>query len=480
MLTPKFHAINFLIFINFAVSMARPGSILDLQQTQRMRLSQQQLRFVRLLELNAREFDEAVESELEANPALQADSDAATDIPDETPYYLRHAHNVSPDGNDYDYTAPDESESLYDHLLAQIGEQKLPEDVDAMARYIVGNLDSNGRLQRPLRSMIDDLAINTGADIPYDVALEAFDVVRGLDPAGVGAEDLRDCLLLQLRILPPSTTRDDALNIIRDYFDPYTKKHSHRIISGLKISAERVAAAGELIRSLNPKPGASYGGERETAAAVIYADFSVTNEEGILSVTVNNRFSNLNIEQSYVDAVNDPAIRKREARRDKAFTINGYNSAREFIENVRQRQKTLLNVMTAIVHLQHEYFETGDVYHLHPMMIKDISAVTGLDLSVISRATNNKYVETPWGKVIPVRDLFSNVKGDEESGETLTNRQIEAEIKSIVDAEDKKHPLSDARICEEMEKRGYSLSRRTIAKYRDAVQIPVARLRKIF
>ncbi|MDE5552573.1 MAG: RNA polymerase sigma-54 factor, partial [Muribaculaceae bacterium] len=233
-----------------------------------------------------------------------------------------------------------------------------------------------------------------------------------------------------------------------------------------------------LIRSLNPKPGAAYGGERETAASVIYPDFRVSNDDGELVISVNNRFPELTIEQSYQSAVNDPALRKRDARRDKAFTISGYNNARDFIENVRQRQKTLLAVMTAIVRMQHEYFETGDVYKLKPMMIKDISAITGLDLSVISRATNNKYVETPWGAVRPLREFFSNVKGDEQLGETLTNRQIEAEIEAIIRDEDKRHPLSDAGICEEMQKRGYTLSRRTIAKYRDAKRIPVARLRK--
>ncbi|MDE5773901.1 MAG: RNA polymerase factor sigma-54 [Muribaculaceae bacterium] len=458
--------------------MAGPKAITELQQTQRLRLSQQQLRFVRLLELNAREFDETVESELEENPALCIDEDNNTSTHDETPYYLRHINNSSPDGNDYDFTAPDESETLYDHLLTQIGEQRLPEDVTEMSRYIVGNLDSNGRLQRPLRNILDDLAINTGVEIPEEVAEQAMEVVRGLDPAGVGAVDLQDCLLLQLGVMPDSTERNDAINILRDYFDAYTKKHSHKIISGLKISPERVTAAGRLIRTLNPKPGAAYGSERETAAAIVYPDFTVSNEEGLLSVTVNNRFPALGIEQSYVDAVNDPAMRKRGVRRDKAFTLTGYNNAREFIENVRQRQKTLLTVMTAIVSLQREYFETGDVYTLRPMMIKDISAITGQDLSVISRATNNKYVETPWGAVKPLRELFSNVKGDEEQGETLTNRQIEAQIEAIIEDEDKKHPLSDAQICEEMQKRGYTLSRRTIAKYRDAKQIPVARLRK--
>lgn len=458
--------------------MSGPKATVELQQTQRMRLSQQQLRFVRLLELNAREFDEAVEAELEANPALKVDEDEHAASADETPYYLRRANNYSHGDNDYDFTAPDESESLYDHLTEQIGQLRLSPQVAEMARYIVGNLDSNGRLQRQLGNILDDLAINTGVEVPYDVAARALEVVRGLDPAGVGATDLRDSLLIQLHALPQSRERDDAISILTDYFDAYINRHSHKIISGLKISAERVSAAGALIRSLNPKPGAAYGGERETAASVIYPDFKVSNEDGSPVISVNNRFPELTIEQSYQSAVNDPALRKRDARRDKAFTISGYNNARDFIENVRQRQKTLLAVMTAIVKLQREYFETGDVYKLNPMMIKDISAITGLDLSVISRATNNKYVETPWGAVLPLRELFSNVKGDEQAGETLTNRQIEAEIEAIIRDEDKRHPLSDAGICEEMRKRGYNLSRRTIAKYRDAGRIPVARLRK--
>lgn len=452
---------------------------LRLYQGQRLRLTQQQFQFVRLLELNAPEFDEAVERELEANPALESDSrEEDRHEEDPTPYYLRRTVTDKSDDRDYDFSPADEQESLYDYLTRQIGERDLPAEVAATAEYIVGNLDSNGYLQRPLHSMIDDLAFNQGVEIDKATADKALEVVRSLDPPGVGAENLRECLLLQLKALPPSQTRDDATAIISDYFEPFTMRHSHRIISGLKISDERVREANELIVSLNPKPGAPFGGERETAAGIIVPDFAVSNEEGILTITVNNRYPDLRIEQSFSEAMQGLEKRRGRARKGKEFVINRFNEARDFIQLVQQRQQTLLAVMTAITDMQREYFETGDVYRMKPMMIKDIKARTGLDLSVISRATNNKYVATPWGAVMPLRAFFSDVKGDEESGETLTNRQIEAQIEAIIDAEDKRHPLSDEKIRLEMLRKGYDLSRRTIAKYRDRKGILVARLRK--
>lgn len=458
---------------------------LELTQTQRLRLTRQQLQFVRLLELNAPEMDEAVERELEENPALEPEYAAepekttAAESRDTTPWYLRSANNGTPD-TDYDIIGADTDVSLFDYLERQLDERTLSLRIRAGVVYIIGNLDSNGYLRRPLTNILDDLAFGEGLDLTDEEGEEALETVRSLDPAGIGAESLRECLLLQLQRLPASEERNDAISIVSDWFEAFSMRHSHKIASGLKLDPSRIDRADALIRSLNPKPGAPYGGARETAAAVILEpDFAVgRDEDERLTVAVCSRHPELKIEESFAEAAKALEGRRGKARKGSEFVLNRYTEARDFIQMMQQRRQTMMAVMTAIVSRQRDYFETGDVYRLRPMMIKDLAADTGLDLSVISRATANKYTSTPWGAVIPLRSLFSDEKGDSEQGETLTNRQIEAEIERLVNAEDKRHPLSDERLREEMEKRGYNLSRRTIAKYRDRLGILVARLRK--
>ncbi|MDE6010638.1 MAG: RNA polymerase factor sigma-54 [Muribaculaceae bacterium] len=459
----------------------------DLQLSTRLglHLTQQQLRFVELLEMNAPELDEAVERELEANPALEV-RDAATEPErrpaDETPYYLRHLPRQQGGGELPDFTPPDNSESLYDVLLTQIAQRELPADVAAFAEYIVGNLDSNGYLRRPLRAMVEDLAYSRGLEIPADVAQRGYEVVRELDPAGVGAENLRDCLLLQLRRLPQSTVRDNAIRILDEQFEAFSMRHSHRIISALHLTREEIEEANSLILTLNPKPGAPYGGAEETAAGVIVPDYNVSRDDGELFISLNNRIPELAIEESFSEAVRGMELRRGRPRKGTEFVRDRYKSAVDFINVLRQRQQTMLAIMTAIVAHQREYFETGDVYTLRPMMLKDIESATGYDKSVISRATNNKYVSMPWGVVLPMRSFFSDsvnsAPADDEDTDILTNRQIEAAIQELVDAEDKKHPLSDEKLRGELLKRGYDVSRRTVAKYRDRKGILVARLRK--
>lgn len=454
------------------------GQDLRISQSQRLRLTQHQVRFVRLLELNAPEFDEAVERELEANPALE-ESDAENSLPtDETPYYLRRAGSPGREESNTEYTHPSDQPSLYDYLREQVEHRSLPEDIAAAAEYIIGNLDTNGYLRRPLENIIDDIAFSTGVNIPQKIARQGLEVIRELDPAGVGAQNLRECLQLQLQRLPDSETVRTAGNILERYFEAFTKRHLHKIASGLRLKPAEVEAADDLIRSLNPKPGATYGGERETSAGIIVPDFIIGDENGELTVTVNNRFPELRIEEGFSKAAESLDGKRRRERKGSEFILNRYNDARDFIALMNQRQTTLMKVMKGIVRFQKEYFLTGDVYTLKPMMIRDLSEATGLDGSVISRATNNKYAAMPWGAILPLRTFFSDSKGDENTGETLTNRQMEAEIKLAVENEDKRHPLSDEKIRQVLLERGYDISRRTIAKYRDREKIPVARLRK--
>ena len=451
---------------------------LTIEHKPTLRLSMQQLRFVKLLEYNTPELEDAIDKELEENPALEISEDTERESEPLPRYFMAQGRDHD-DAINMEALTPDTGESLIDVLVREISERKIPDAVRITARYIIGNLDSNGYLRRPLEAIINDMAFGPGIDVSQEDAQKAFELVRDLEPYGVGAIDLRDCLRLQLIHLPETQQRNDALEIVDNQFEAFTMKHSHKIVSALKLSKERVKEAINLILTLNPKPGASFNNEGDNANIII-PDLTVTVEEGEISIATNNRIPVLAIDRSFTEAV-ESMERNSAGRKKKGteFITSRYNDARDFIKILRQRQETLVGVMTAIVKIQKDYFLTQDIYQLKPMMIKDISALTGYDLSVVSRATNNKYVATHWG-VFPLRFFFSDSIGDEgeSSTEILTNRKIEAEIAALVAKEDKKHPLSDEKLRIEMEKRGYDVSRRTVAKYRDRKGIPVARLRK--
>ncbi|MCH5223971.1 MAG: RNA polymerase factor sigma-54 [Muribaculaceae bacterium] len=451
---------------------------LSLEQKTVMRLSTQQLRFVKLLEYTAPELEEAIDRELEENPALEVEEEA-TPAHDDTPAYRYHASNQGEE-KVFDFSPADTSETLLDVLLRQLSERTLPEHEKTAARYIIGNIDSNGYLRRPLAGIINDMAFGPGINVSSEEAEAALKTVQDFEPYGVGASDLRECLKLQLIHLPVSEERDDALDIIENQFEAFTMKHSHRIVSGLKISQERVKKAVDLIKSLNPKPGSVYASSYE-ASNVIIPDLIVNVDDNDISISSNNRIPELVIDKTFSEAMREltKSAEGRKAKKGNEFIVSRYNDARDFIKILKQRQETLINVMTAIVKIQKEYFLTQDIYQLKPMMIKDISALTGYDLSVVSRATTNKHVATPWG-VFPLRFFFSDSIGADNAldGDTLTNRKIEAQIAKLVENEDKRRPLSDEKIRGEMLAMGYDVSRRTIAKYRDRQGIPVARLRK--
>lgn len=451
---------------------------LALEQKTVMRLSQQQLRFTKLLEYTAPELEEAIDRELEENPALEIEEDSS-DATQDIPRYRLYANNHSADDQTYDFSPADAGESLLDALLRQLSERNLPDMVRTTARFIIGNIDSNGYLRRPLQGIVNDMAFGPGINVDFETAQQALETVRDFEPYGVGAADLRECLQLQLLHMPKSQASTDALNIIENQFEAFSMKHSHKIVSALKLSPERVKEAIELIRTLNPKPGTAFASSLDTSN-VIVPDLNISVEDDQIFISTNNRIPELTIDRTFSEAMAAMnATASKKAKKGNEFIISRYNDARDFIRILKQRQETLMNVMSAIVKIQKEYFLTQNIYRLKPMMIKDISALTGYDLSVVSRATTNKHVNTPWG-IFPLRFFFSDSIGSENSEdvEVLTNRKIEAEITKIVEEEDKHHPLSDEKIRLEMEKRGYDVSRRTIAKYRDRKGIPVARLRK--
>lgn len=475
---------------------------IGLEQRTTLRLSRQQLRFVRLLEFNAPELDEAVERELEENPALegermpQGETGESPGAREDRELLRRMAANRAGEGEmpDLQGVTPDSGESLYDYLRRELSQRDIPEEVRRVADYVAGSLDSNGYLRREPRSLADDLTFTEG--IPTDEAeiRGALAVIRDLEPYGVGASSLQECLEIQLTHLAPSDDRDNALRIIREEFREFSMRHDNRLRTRLKMTEEEVRRATALIRTLNPKPGASVGSSAADNGNVIVPDFIVSrDEEGELNISLNNSIPELRVDESFAEAAR--ALKEHSARRsddrqderNRAFILNRYNDARDFIKILRKRQQTMMDVMTAIVSLQREYFETEDVYTLRAMIIKDVAARTGLDVSVISRATANKHVATPWG-VFPLRFFFSDSvsesartegdEGNEENPDVLTNRKIEAEIRRLVETEDKRHPLSDEKIRALMEAEGYDVSRRTVAKYRDRIGIPVARLRR--
>lgn len=455
----------------------------SLQQTQQisLRLSAQQLRYVKLLEYNAPELEEAVDRELEDNPALAvADtlhSDGADDISD--PPSSRYQYvSVSRPELDYDNLRQESSETLYSSLESQLSDCRLSEKEREVALYIIGSLDPDGYLRRSVAEISDDLAFGPGIDADISTVEKALEAIRTLEPPGVGATDLRQALRLQLQRLPESQTRDDALGIVNSEFDAFLKRHAHKVMTGLKISRERALEAIDLLRTLNPKPGNIFSSP-EDKLDVIVPDFTVTNDNGSLEISLSASIPELRIEQSFDEAVRALSAEGESRRRkegDAQYVMSRYADARDFIRVLGQRQQTMMKVMTAIVEHQKEYFLSEDVYRMRPMMIKDIAARTGLDVSAISRATANKYVQTPWG-IFPLRHFFSDTVG-EDSAEVLTNRQIETAIAEIIDNEDKRHPLSDDEIQKVLAERGYNVSRRTVNKYRDRKGIPPSRLRK--
>lgn len=463
------------------------------------RLSPLQVRYVRLLEMNDNEAAEAVERELADNPALAVAEDTPQTLAtedggiftesaeelqrkdyadaDEIPYYrLRQ----TPSGREsYDLTpAPDDSDDLYSSLNAQLGELHIDADDREVAEYVIGNLDSNGYLRRSPAGMISDLAISAGREVSAQQMKRALEAVRSLDPAGVGAENLEQSMELQLARLPETQERSDALRIVKEAWDPFLKRHAHRICSLLHIDATRTAQAMNLISSLNPKPGSPLGSGRGSRAAAVSPDFYVeADDNGELRIGLAGRHVELTVEASFESAMKLMQSRTGKERMQGAdYVAARYNDARDFISLMRQRRDTLLSVITAIASLQREYFLTADDSTLRPMTLRDVAALTGHDPSTVSRATSGKYVQTRAG-IKPLRYFFSEGYTS-TGGDDISARQVQAALKALVDGEDSRHPLSDEALCRDLAAQGLEVSRRTVAKYRDRMNIPVARLRK--
>lgn len=486
----------------------------SLQQKLQQKLSPQQIQVIRLLEIPTLQLEERVKQELEENPTLEegspleeVDLPGHQDGPDEEVEFDTGGADEEFSVEDYvdlddDYAiyAPRggaggeedptlrteqryaETTTFRDSLLEQIRFRRASKETLALAEYIVGNLDADGYLRRDLLALADDILLTHGEVIPQERFEEALRLVQTLEPRGVGAQSLQECLLLQLAGCE-EPHQQLARRILETCYDEFTRKHYDKIRERLNVDDESLKAAIEEIVKLNPKPG-DLGGEGQMPTnSTIVPDFLLTVDEqtGALSVALNGRNSpELRINRSYSDLLKSYATKRAKATSDEKeaaqFVRKKIDSARWFIESIRQRNETLLAVMVAIAKYQEAYFHSGDATQLKPMILKDIAEMTSLDISTVSRVVNSKYVQTPMG-IRLLRDFFSEGMQNAE-GEEVSTREVKTILQQIVAGEDKMRPLTDDQLRESLAEKGYVVARRTIAKYREQLHIPVARLRK--
>ncbi|MGM9844772.1 MAG: RNA polymerase factor sigma-54 [Muribaculaceae bacterium] len=480
---------------------------LDITQQMRQQqvLSPQLVQFGRYLEMSAQEIEDEVARQLDDNPALErrdeadyagnanetasADDDFGEsaeqlqradyrDDEDMPEYQFRAGNASADDGEAFNPVtiAADDDESMYETLARQLDDYELSDDDRDLALYIIGNLDDNGYLTRSLAAIADDYCIASGRDTSKEQLRRAADTVRSLEPAGLGAVDLRDCLLLQLARRSNTLSSRIAREIISDYFDLFAKKHYSRLRAALRIDDDELQKALNVIRSLNPKPGNLL--ERASSAdrmRHIVPDFSVeVDADGLITVALLSRTPELAIEASFADSEPPQLGASHRQREAYTFVRRKRDDASAFIKMMTQRADTLLAVMTAIARLQSAFFRTNDRSAIRPMVLRDIGAITGYDLSTISRATAGKYVQTSAG-VFPLKMFFN--EAPTADADTSSHEIMEA-LRDAINNEDKHHPLSDRVLTQMLADKGYDIARRTVAKYREKMNFPVARLRK--
>jgi len=419
----------------------------------------------------------------EEHTELKADNEFSYEDyldPDDFPDYKLVSNNRSPDEEAWESPVVS-GISFQEYLLAQMGVQKIPDKQFIIASTIIGNLDETGYLAREIPALINDLAFNQNIEVTEAEVLEALKLVQGFDPPGIAARSLQECLLLQLEYKTDRTyTSDLAEVILRYYFDEFSKKHYDKILQKAHISEEELKEAVEEITKLNPKPGYTITEDARNSQYIV-PDFLITINDGEIELNLNSRNApELSINREYVSMLKDYNHKKKKiSSNEKAaltFIKQKIDSARGFIDAIKQRQETLYVTMKAILDYQKEYFQTGDETKLKPMILKDISNKVGLDISTVSRVANSKYVQTPFGTFL-LKSFFSESLQN-AMGEEISSREIKKILFDIIEGESKTLPLTDEELEEILKKKGYTIARRTIAKYRKQLRIPVARLRK--
>lgn len=463
---------------------------LELKQTQK--LSPLQIQTIKLIELPTQELEQRIRKELEENPVLdenvsndrEDDEDGPREVSlsdykedDSIPSYKLRVNNYGKDERPQ-YNTFSVKESFTQSLMDQLGFRNLTEHQHAVAAFIIGSLDDDGYLRRSIESLVDDLAFRAGIETDEREVEEMLRMIQEFDPAGVGARDLRECLLLQIKTFKQTPDVVNATRILKDFFTEFTNKHFQKIISKMGISEEEMKAAMSKILKLNPAPGGQIDDSYSDQAQQIVPDFVLTLEDGELKLTM-PRFSipELRVNKKYADILLEAAnSSEREKKEAATFVKKKLDSAKWFVEAIKQRHNTLESTMKAIIDYQHDYFMDGDESHLKPMVLKDIAEKTGFDISTISRVVNSKYIETHFG-VYSLKYFFSEGL-ENQDGEEVSTRELKKALQECVDNEDKRRPLTDDQLVSVMSSKGYKVARRTIAKYRDQLNIPKARLRK--
>ena len=480
-----------------------------LQQKLLQKLSPQQIQMIKLLEIPTLQLEQRIKKELEENPILeegedeeiqQTQDDQSDDADqaeiekeqdefsledyideDETPSYKLTTRNYSKDERREEIPFSVGS-SFHEYLESQLGLRKLTEKQRTLAEYILGNIDEDGYLRRKLTAIVDDLAFAQNITATEEELEEVLKIIQDFDPAGVGARDLQECLLLQIDI----KNQDEpvvalARRILKYYFQEFTRKHFDKIITRLNISGDDLKNAMNEILKLNPKPGSTFSDPLNKNVQHIVPDFILDNSDGELVLSLNSRnVPELRISRTYSDMIQNYKHSKdsqnQEDKNTISFVKQKLDAAKWFIEAIKQRQNTLIMTMNAIINYQREYFVDGDEKKLRPMILKDIADVTDLDISTISRVANSKYIQTHFG-IFPVKYFFSEGL-QTDTGEEVSTREIKSILQECVDGEDKRKPVTDEKLAEILQEKGYMIARRTVAKYREQLNIPVARLRK--
>lgn len=489
----------------------------ELSQKLQQKLSPQQIQLMKLVQLPTVAFEQRVKQEMEENPALEDQPDYNDDelLPgndadyesdeyqdeygdsehdsidgvdinvdeylsdDEFPSYKSYTNNYSSD--DEEKTVPyAQGMTFYDHLTQQLHTFRLTEDQFEIADFLIGNLDEDGYLRRELQSIVDDMAFSQ--NIYTDVAalkdlLENY--IQKLDPTGVGARDLRECLLIQLEAKNQNESVELAHELLEKSFDSFTKKHYKKLLQKHNISEDQLREAISEIEHLNPKPGKAFGGNTKIIEHIV-PDFTIKIINGQLELTLNGR----NVPQLFVsreysemfDTYKKTEKKSKDQKKAVLFVKQKLDAAKWFIEAIQQRQNTLMNTMEAIMEYQKSYFLTGDETEIKPMILKDIAEIIHMDISTVSRVANSKYVNTPYGTFL-IKNLFSESMTNED-GEEVSTREIKKILEDIVEQENKRKPLTDEKLAKFLKEKGYAIARRTVAKYREQLNIPVARLRK--
>lgn len=474
----------------------------QLAQRLEQRLSPQQIQLMKLLQVPTMELDQRIKQEIEENPALEEgieyeeedyetqeddynddenviEFDLSEYMDDESPDYKTQVSNYSKD--DEDRVVPLSGEqSFQDKLLEQLHLLDLDDIQFSIADVIIGNLDESGYLNRTIYALVDDLAFASNIYVTEQEVEAILKLVQELDPPGVGARDLRECLLLQLdRVHDGDITRYTAKKIVQNHFDEFIKKHYNKISEKLEIEEADLKDAIDVILKLNPKPGGSMK-ESTKPLQQVTPDFTVYELEGQLELSINGRNApDLKVSREYENMMRSYAEGSKVSKTDKealTFVKQKLDNAKWFIDAIKQRQQTLLLTMNAIMNYQRKYFLTGDETNLRPMILKDISELVGLDISTVSRVANSKYVQTNYG-VFPLKYFFSESLA-KENGEEVSTREVKKILLDAIEVEDKRNPLTDDQLVVVLKEKGYGIARRTIAKYREQLNVPVARLRK--